>query len=134
MAKYGDERAALKSASLRGIYGIKWQSGQALVAQACNPSYSGDRDQEDRDLKLAWANSSQDPISRKSITKKKKTGGVAQGIGPEFKSQYLKKEEKRGRVTEALEKGIGSEGISGLHMLHQSSSLFVGRMLGKWRP
>jgi hypothetical protein len=26
-----------------------------------NPSYSGDRDQEDRGLKTAWANSLQDP-------------------------------------------------------------------------
>jgi hypothetical protein len=28
------------------------------VAHACNPSYSGDRDQEDHGLKTAWANSS----------------------------------------------------------------------------
>jgi hypothetical protein len=27
------------------------------VAQACNPSYSGGRDQEDHSLKPAWANS-----------------------------------------------------------------------------
>jgi hypothetical protein len=39
-------------------------------------------------LKLAQANSSQDPISKKPFTKK--TGGVAQGVGPEFKSQYCK--------------------------------------------
>jgi hypothetical protein len=35
------------------------------VAHAYNPSYSGDRDQEDRGLKPAWANSSWDPISEK---------------------------------------------------------------------
>jgi hypothetical protein len=29
---------------------------QALVAHACNPSYSGGRDQEDRSPKPAWAN------------------------------------------------------------------------------
>jgi hypothetical protein len=30
----------------------------ALVAYTCNPSYSGGRDQEDHELKPAWANSS----------------------------------------------------------------------------
>jgi hypothetical protein len=38
---------------------------QALVAHACNPSYSGGRDQ-DSDLKPAWANSSHDPILKKT--------------------------------------------------------------------
>jgi hypothetical protein len=33
-------------------------------------SYSGGRDQEDQGLKPAWTNSSQDPILKKSITKK----------------------------------------------------------------
>jgi hypothetical protein len=40
------------------------------VAHACNPCYSGGRDQEGCSLKPAWANSSQDPISKKTITKK----------------------------------------------------------------
>jgi hypothetical protein len=40
-------------------------------------------------LKPAWANSSKDPISKKIITKR--AGGMAQGVGPEFKPQYLKK-------------------------------------------
>jgi hypothetical protein len=31
---------------------------QALVAHACNPSYSGGRGQEDHSSKPAWANSS----------------------------------------------------------------------------
>jgi hypothetical protein len=63
-----------------------------LVAHACNPSYSGGRDQEDCGLKPSQANSFQDPISRKPITKKGGVaGGVAQGVGPEFKSQYHKK-------------------------------------------
>jgi hypothetical protein len=35
---------------------------QALVAQACHPSYSRGRDQDDFHLKPAWANSLQDPI------------------------------------------------------------------------
>jgi hypothetical protein len=35
-----------------------------LVAHACNPSYSGGRDQEDLSLRPAQANGSQDPISK----------------------------------------------------------------------
>jgi hypothetical protein len=34
----------------------------ALVAHACNPSYSGGRDQGDRDSKPAWGNSTRDPV------------------------------------------------------------------------
>jgi hypothetical protein len=60
-----------------------------LVDHACNPSYSGGRDQEDPSLKPAQANSSGDPISKKTLHKKR-AGGVAQGVGPEFKSQYCK--------------------------------------------
>jgi hypothetical protein len=48
-------------------------------------------------VKSAWANSSQDPTSKKkkktNITKK--AGGVAQGVGPEFKPQYHKKTNKQ---------------------------------------
>jgi hypothetical protein len=40
------------------------------LAHACNPSYSGSRDQEDLGWKLAKANSSQDPISKKTLHKK----------------------------------------------------------------
>jgi hypothetical protein len=58
----------------------------------CNPSYLGGRDQEDHSLKPAWANSSLDPISKKSPSyKKKRAGGVAQGEGPEFKPQYCQR-------------------------------------------
>jgi hypothetical protein len=39
------------------------------VAHACNPSYRGSRDQEDHGSKPVWANSPQDPISKKPITK-----------------------------------------------------------------
>jgi hypothetical protein len=46
-------------------------STQMLVAHACNPSYSGSRDQEDHGLKPARADSSRDPISKKSNTHKK---------------------------------------------------------------
>jgi hypothetical protein len=40
------------------------------VAHACDPSYSGGRNQEDHGSKPAWANSLQDPISKKPFTKK----------------------------------------------------------------
>jgi hypothetical protein len=40
------------------------------VAHAYNSSYSGGRDQEDCGSKPAWTNSSQDPISKKSFTKR----------------------------------------------------------------
>jgi hypothetical protein len=43
-----------------------------LVAHACNPSYSGGRDQEDRGSKSAQANSLRDPISKEPITKERK--------------------------------------------------------------
>jgi hypothetical protein len=38
------------------------QHGQAAVVQACNPSYSGGRDQEDHSLKPAGANSFREPF------------------------------------------------------------------------
>jgi hypothetical protein len=40
------------------------------VRHACDPSYSGGREQEDRRLKPAWANSSQDPISKNTTQKR----------------------------------------------------------------
>jgi hypothetical protein len=40
------------------------------MTHAYSPSNSGSRDQEDHSLKPAKANSSQDPISKKPITKK----------------------------------------------------------------
>jgi hypothetical protein len=43
-------------------------------------------------LKPDWANNSQDPISKKPITKR--AGGVAQGIGLKFKPQYSKRKKK----------------------------------------
>jgi hypothetical protein len=54
------------------------------VAHTYNPSYSGGRDQEDCSSKPAPANSSGDPISRKTLHKNR-AGGVGQGEGPEFK-------------------------------------------------
>jgi hypothetical protein len=63
-------------------------TSQAPVAHACNPSYSGGRDQEDHCSKPAQANSLRAPISKKPITKKR--------AGTEFKSQYPKGEKKSG--------------------------------------
>jgi hypothetical protein len=59
-----------------------------LVAHACNPSYSGGREQEDSGLKTAQKSSLQNPISK--TPSQKKAGGVAQGGGPEFKLKYHK--------------------------------------------
>jgi hypothetical protein len=42
----------------------------ALMVDACNLSYSGGRNQEDRGLKSAQVNSSLDPIMKIPITKK----------------------------------------------------------------
>jgi hypothetical protein len=44
-------------------------SSQASVAHVCNPSYSGRRVQEDCSSNPVQANSSQDPTSKKPITK-----------------------------------------------------------------
>jgi hypothetical protein len=63
------------------------------VAHACNPSYSGGRDQEDRGSKPAQANSSRDPILKNPS--QKRIGGVTQGVGPEFKPQYHPKKKKK---------------------------------------
>jgi hypothetical protein len=63
---------------------------QETVAHAYNPRDSGGRDQEDLGLKPAQTNNSRDPILKTAI-RKKGAGGVAQGVGPEFKSQYHKK-------------------------------------------
>jgi hypothetical protein len=44
-------------------------------------------------LKPVQANSLQDSISKKPFAKR--AGGVAQGVGPEFKPQYHKKKKKK---------------------------------------
>jgi hypothetical protein len=66
---------------------------QTLVTHTCNPSYSGGRDQEDHSSKPVPANSSVRPYLEKPITKW--AGGVAEGVGPEFKPQHLKKKNKK---------------------------------------
>jgi hypothetical protein len=51
------------------------------VAHTCNPTCSGDRDQEDCGSKPAQANSSRGPHLKKTYHKKGGAGGVAQGVG-----------------------------------------------------
>jgi hypothetical protein len=62
------------------------------VAQAYNPSYSGDRDQEDHS---SWQIISE-TLSQKNPSQKR-AGEVAGGVGPEFKLQYHKKKKKRNK-------------------------------------
>jgi hypothetical protein len=54
------------------------------VAHPCNPSCSGDRDQEDQGSKPAKANNLWDPSSKKKPSQKR-ADGVAWGVDPEFK-------------------------------------------------
>jgi hypothetical protein len=64
-------------------------SCQAQGAHACNPSYSRGNDQEDHVSKSAWANGSGKTLSQKKKKEsQERAGGVAQGVGPEFKFQY----------------------------------------------
>jgi hypothetical protein len=65
---------------------------RAPVAHTYNPN----RRQGSGGLKPARANSSTDPILKKTHHKKG-VGVVAQGVGPEFKPQYQKKK-KGGRM------------------------------------
>jgi hypothetical protein len=60
---------------------------QVPVAHACNPSYSGGRDQENY-------------ISEKKPSQKK-ADGVGQGVGPQYKPQYHKKKKKKKRELQA---------------------------------
>jgi hypothetical protein len=61
---------AVGAGSLRTSAGPWWH--------ACNPSYLGGREREDRGSRPAQANGSQDPISK--ITRAQWTGGVAQAV------------------------------------------------------
>jgi hypothetical protein len=62
------------------------------MAHACNPSYSGGRDQDH-----SWSQPRQivqETLSRKNPTEKR-VSGVAQDVGPEFRPQYYKKKKKK---------------------------------------
>jgi hypothetical protein len=63
---------------IHGLAVCPWLMPIILVTQ--------ETDQEDCGLKLPWANSLWDPISKKKS--QKMAGGVTQGVGPEFKPQY----------------------------------------------
>jgi hypothetical protein len=62
------------------------------VAHACNSSYLGGRDQEDR------GGSQPRPIPLETLSRKKtfpeRAGGVARGVGLEFKLHTRKKKKK----------------------------------------
>jgi hypothetical protein len=66
---------------------------QAPVAHAYDPSYSGGRDQEGHSLKLAWANSLQDAISKETHHNKRAVG-VAQRCVTWFQAPVLQKKKK----------------------------------------
>jgi hypothetical protein len=78
--------------------------GQALVAHACNPSYSVGRDQEDHSLKPAQANSSKDPIWKNPS--EKRTGGVTQGVGPSTVGTHPRSVVPRSSKEAAVEKKL----------------------------
>jgi hypothetical protein len=67
---------------------------RAPMTHTCNPRYSRGRDQEDRGSKPAQVNSSQDPVSKKTL-QKNRADGVTQGEGPEFKTQNHTHTKKR---------------------------------------
>jgi hypothetical protein len=62
------------------------------VAQACNPSYLGGRDQEDHSSKPAWANSLRDPILKIPIIKKGQWSGSR--YRPRVQASVLQKKKK----------------------------------------
>jgi hypothetical protein len=97
------------------------------LAHARNPSYSGGTDQEDRGSNPAWAYSLRDAILKKSPSQKR-TGGVAQGVGPKFKSQYLKKKKKENvEVLEVTKSGnTCSEGFPAFKYFFPRFCIFLG--------
>jgi hypothetical protein len=50
------------------------------MAHACNPNYSGSRDQEDQGLKSAQADGSQGPSSKKKKTNPNTKTGLAEWL------------------------------------------------------
>jgi hypothetical protein len=56
------------------------------VTHACNPNYSGGRDQEDHGLKPA-------------------PGGVTQGVGPEYKPKTCQKKKKKKKNNSYFQSG-----------------------------
>jgi hypothetical protein len=76
------------------VLSLKTRRSLVPVVHTCNPSSRG-RDQEDCNSKPA-----QFRFMRPCLEKyhhKKRAGGVAQGVGPEFKPQYHQKKKKKGK-------------------------------------
>jgi hypothetical protein len=69
--------------------------GRVPVAHACNISYSGGRDQEDQHLKPAQPGQIVHEIPISKNPSQKRAGGVAQGVGPEFKPSTTKKKKRK---------------------------------------
>jgi hypothetical protein len=69
------------------------------VARACNPGYSGGREQEDHGSKPAQANSSEDPISKIPVTKVEWLKVKTLSSSP---STLKKKKKKHGRVVSGI--------------------------------
>jgi hypothetical protein len=93
------------------------------VTHTCNSTYSRGRAQEDHRLKPAWTNSSWDPILE-NTHHKSRAGGVAQGVGPEFKHQYYQK-------TKQKEKQAWQSGSSKQASKPSKCEALGG---GNWRP
>jgi hypothetical protein len=72
-----------------------WNFCWALVAHACNLSCSGERSGASQFKASPGKQFSTvlETPSQKSSSQKR-AGGVAQGVGPEFKPQYCKKKKK----------------------------------------
>jgi hypothetical protein len=72
------------------------------VAHACNPSYSGGRNQEDHGLKLTQADSLTDPILTKPFTEKGWSGSRRRpSSNPTTAKKKKEEKEKRTNVKKA---------------------------------
>jgi hypothetical protein len=72
-----------------------WTSSKVTVSHTSNHSYTGDRNLEDQgSIQSQPEETVHETLSQKQpITKK--TDGLAQEIGPEFKLQYHKKQKQK---------------------------------------
>jgi hypothetical protein len=74
------EGTAFHFKRIKILNALRLKINRAPVALACNPSYSGGRDQEDPSSKPARGISAQDPNSK--IPSQKSAGGVALSSNP----------------------------------------------------
>jgi hypothetical protein len=74
-----------------------------MVVHVCNTSYSGGRDQEDQGLRPAQNKQFVKPYFENTCHKNR-AGGVAQGVGPEFKPQNSQKKKKKKPKTDQRSK------------------------------